>query len=115
MKQFMVKMSTAIVTMLDSIKSIASLYQPTLPSTCDILNVNQWLSCNARSDVSYTIVVYSNLSQMIKSVVVETLRKEKEVECGIASKAIHNMTEYESDMRRPRGFPCCLIIIFHYE
>ena len=66
MKQSEVKMSTEIATMLDSIKSIASINQPTILSSCDTLNVNQSPSCTVRSDVSYAVAVSGNLSPVVK-------------------------------------------------
>ena len=84
MKQSMLKMSTEIATMPNSIKSTASINQPTLPKNCNKLTFNQLPSCAARSDASHAAAVSGNLSQVVKSAIVETLCKEKAVECGHA-------------------------------
>ena len=68
--------------MLDSIKSIASINQPSLSSSYDTLNVNQSPSCAARFDISYAVALSDNLFQVVKSAVVESFRKEKAVERG---------------------------------
>ena len=63
----MVKMSTEIATMLDSIKSIVNINQPTPPTTCDTLNVNHSPSCTTKSDVSHAVAVSDYLSQVVKA------------------------------------------------
>ena len=98
MKQSMVKISPEIATMLDIIKSIASIIQPALPSSGDTSNFNQSPSCTARSDVSYAVAISGNLSQEVNSAVMETFRTEKAVKQDNASEAIHNMKEYGKNM-----------------